>query len=113
MKTCLGFLRASRTSSMATSCLLLAGCGGSRNPVDQFLDQYEEIVKEWESKGSSLSLDDLNELNKADIDFAEKAKNLQTADQGSSEQMNRYSDPTTRFSKVMLKMSQNPPKIAP
>lgn len=93
------------------SCFI--GCSGSQNSVDAFLTQFEGTIKSWESKASSgkLSLDDMNELNKLTIDLSAKAEKLKTADKWSTEQLKRYSDLTTRFSKVMLDLSKNPPKF--
>lgn len=114
MRSFIQIVRAMQLVCIMAFCLALVGCGGSRNPVDQFLDHYEEIVKKWESKSSgTLSLDDINEMNKLNIDFADKLKQLQTGDKWSSAQHKRYLDLSTRFSKVLLKISHSPPKFTP
>ncbi len=112
VNTSLRFCLRTHLPHMLAFCLVLAGCGGSRNPVDKFLDQYEENVSAWKNKGSKISIDDINEINKANIDFAKSAKELQAAGQWSDSQLKRYSDITTSFSKVLLELSKNPPDIS-
>lgn len=55
---------------------ILIGC--SNDPVDEFLNEYENVVEKWESKANNgtISLSDINELNQASLKFSEKAEEL-------------------------------------
>lgn len=69
--------------------LILFFIGCSSDPVDQFLNEYENVVEVWESKANSstISLSDMNELNQAILKFSEKAEELKRAKDFSSDQL--------------------------
>jgi len=91
--------------------IILISCGenSSNSKVDDFLNEYEKAVKIWEKKAGSKSftMNDINEMNKSNMDLMAKSSQLQGTEQWSSEQLKRYSDITTRFSNAMMKMSLN------
>jgi len=95
--------------------LLLLSCSGagSSSKVDDFLNEYEKIAVKWEKKvaSGSFTLDDINEMSKSNIDLADKSAKLKGTEKWSSKQLKRYSDITTRFSKAMMEMSNNPPSF--
>lgn len=88
---------------------VLVGC--SIDPVDEYLNEYENAVEEWESKANSstITLTDLNELNQATLKFSEKLNELKKAEDFSSDQLERYAELSSRLSKAFLKMSKNKP----
>jgi len=88
--------------------------GGSRDPVDQCLDQFEKVVNEWSARADagSIGLDDLTEINKLNIDFGEKLRQLHTNRKWTVSQNIRHFDLSVRFSKIMSKMSSNPPRFS-
>lgn len=96
-----------------TSLLILVLWGCSTDPVDQFLDEYENVVETWESKAdnSAISVSDINELNQASLKFSEKADELKKANEFSSSQLKRYMELSSRLGNAFLKMSKNKPSF--
>ncbi|MGQ9847438.1 MAG: hypothetical protein ACUVQP_08070, partial [Bacteroidales bacterium] len=74
--------------------LILIFMGCSSDPVDEFLNEYENVVETWESKANNktISFADLNDLNQANLKFLERADELKRANDFSSSQMKRYLD---------------------
>lgn len=89
----------------------LVGC--SSDPVDEYLNEYESVVEQWEAKASSstISFSDINELNQASLKFSEKAEELKKADKFSSGQLKRYMELSSRLSNAFLKISKNKPSF--
>ena len=101
--------------SLFVISLLMISCGGtgSSSKVDDFLNEYKKITVKWEKKvtSGSLTLDDINEMSKSNIDLADKAAKLKGNEKWSSKQLKRYSDISTKFSKALIEMSKNPPSF--
>ena len=91
--------------AIIASVSTVGGLGG-RNRLDRFLDDYEAIVAKWErvAHSRSLSIDDINEIGKLEIELAEKARQLRMLDEPSSSQLNRLLDLSTRLSKVVSQL---------
>jgi nucleoid-associated protein YgaU len=78
---------------------------GIATSMDQFLDGYEDLVKTWESKVATgkLSLDDLNDITKAEIDFVDRGERLKKSENMSARQLRRYTDLSFRLARVATK----------
>lgn len=91
--------------------LFLLGC--SSDPIDQFLDKYEEAVVKWEklSNSGSISVDEISEMSKDNIELSSAGEKLKSGSEWTDSQKKRYLDLSTRFSKAMMKMSKNKPSF--
>lgn len=98
-------------SLLVSTLFIFLAC--SSNPVDQFLDEYENVVKQWESKANrgNISLTDINDLNQASLRLSEKANELKNANEFSSAQLKRYTELSARLSKAFIKISRNKPSV--
>lgn len=96
-----------------TIVFLFALIGCSSDPVDEYLNEYENVVEQWESKAnnSTITLNDINELNQASLKFSEKAEELKKAHEFSSNQLKRFGELSSRLSNAFLKMSKNKPSF--
>lgn len=98
---------------LITSVFLFGLVGCSSNPVDEYLNELENVVEQWESKANSstITLTDINKLNQATLKFSEKAEELKKAHEFSSSQMKRFGELSSRLSNAFLKMSKNKPSF--
>ncbi|MSP64729.1 MAG: hypothetical protein EXR16_03760 [Bacteroidetes bacterium] len=73
--------------------------------VDNYLNKYEEVVKKWESKSSSsgFSLSDITEMNSSNLELLSEANKLKGDETWSDSQLNRLSDVSMRFAKMLTK----------
>ena len=77
--------------------------------ANDLLDQYEKVVVSIESIKGAFTIDNMNAINKANIDFASKFQAWQTSGgQMSAEQMKRLSDLQTRQAHAMEKANAQP-----
>jgi len=77
--------------------------------ADALLDQYEKVVSKFEAIKGPFTIDDMNAINKANIDFATKFQTWQASGaQMSAEQLKRFSDLQTRLAHAMEKASAQP-----
>ncbi|MEM4261101.1 MAG: hypothetical protein QXG00_07705 [Candidatus Woesearchaeota archaeon] len=99
--------------TVVTVIFIFGFIGCSSNPIDEFLDEYENVVEKWESKANSstITFNDINELNQATLKFSEKAEELKETYEFSSNQLDRYIELTSRLSNAFLKISKNKPSF--
>jgi hypothetical protein len=103
-------------ASFLFSSLMLSGCGGGGSGkegskvVNNYLDNLEKKVAQWETKAqsSSFTLTDLAEMNKASVDDIGEGKRLQGSEVWNSDQQKRYDSLCSRFSKTLMEMSAKP-----
>ena len=95
-----------KLSGLALLCVLtVAACGGASGAT-AVLDEFENVVATWETQASStMTIHQMNEMNKANIDFMQKVEEFQQdGEQMTAKEMKRYSDLCTRFAKAMQNM---------
>lgn len=77
--------------------------------ANDLLDQYEKVVVGFEDIKGPFTVDNMNAINKANIDFASKFQAWQASGgQMSAEQMKRLSDLQTRQAHAMEKANAQP-----
>lgn len=107
-------LRLAGVLAVVVTLSLLASCGSSSDPAEHFLDQYEEVVDQWDAKAKSgsLSMSDVGDLTLATTDFTQRLNEMQAS--GSvftPAQLKRYSELSMRFAKIMAKLGNSPSPI--
>jgi hypothetical protein len=86
-------------TKLATA-LALAEKGGPR--VDELLDQFEQTVVQYEALSGPITIDQVNEINQANVDFAQRIQEWQSADSRiNSDQANRLTDLQSRLARVL------------
>lgn len=98
----------------SVSALLISSCS-QKDPVDNFLDEYEEVVTKWEKSGKSLSLVEISEISSQQIKLGEKANELKQGNKWSDAQLDRMNKLIQRQAKVItsksgLQSPQNSPR---
>lgn len=78
---------------------------GGGKAVDQWLDQYEQIIERWEQRGSSMTLADVLAMSRENQALIAKAENMKTADKWSYGQQMRLSQLMSRAATAASKMS--------
>jgi len=91
--------------------ILFVGCSSSDSrKVDNFLDDYEQIVEKWEASiadGEFTELDS-DKMNKLIEDMEKEAKDLQNVTKWNTKQQERYSKLSERIMDAIFKSIKMP-----
>jgi len=89
--------------------LILTACGGGgSSEAGALLEAYEKQVVEWEEKaktGDPITPQDIQRMNAANQDIAEKAAALMDGDGFSKKERERYTDLATRYAEAMNQLA--------
>ena len=91
--------------------VLIIGCGTSnQQKVDNFLDDYEKVVEQWEASISDgeFTEDDSDEMNKILEEMGEEAKELQNVTKWNKKQQERYAKLSERIMDAVFKSVKIP-----
>ena len=78
----------------------LAEKGGPR--VDELLDQFEQTVVQYEALAGPITIDQVSEINQANVDYAQKVQEwLDAGCPIHPDQAKRLADLQTRLSRVL------------
>lgn len=79
--------------------ILMISCGKSNQQVDNFLDDYEKVVEQWEASiaDGEFTDEDSDEMNKIIEKMEDKAKELQNVTKWNKQQQERYVKLTERI----------------
>jgi len=91
--------------------VLIIGCGKSnQQKVDNFLDDYEKVVEQWEAliSDGEFTEDDSDEMNKILEEMGEEAKELQNVTKWNKKQQERYAKLSERIMDAVFKSVKIP-----
>jgi len=91
--------------------IMMINCGKSdQNKVDNFLDDYENIVEKWEANiaDGEFSEEDSDEMNKTIQEMEDNAKELRNVTKWNKKQQERYAKLSERIMDAIFK-SMNVP----
>jgi DNA-binding transcriptional regulator GbsR (MarR family) len=97
--------------SILLIAILFISCGKSNQQrVDNFLDDYEEIVEKWETNiaDGEFTEDDSNEMNNIIDEMEDSAKELQNVTKWNRKQRERYAKLTERIMDAIFKSMNIP-----
>ena len=93
-------------TSILLIVMVMIGCGTSDSKkVDNFLDDYEKVVKKWETKiaDGDFSEDDADEMNKTIESMEDNAQDLKKVTKWSKSQQERYANLSERIMDAVFK----------
>lgn len=96
-------------SAITALLIFLIGCGSSESKkVDNFLDDYENIVVKWEKaiEDGEFDENDADEMNKTIELMEQDAQELKKVTKWSSAQQQRYADLSERIMDAVFKSIQ-------
>jgi hypothetical protein len=96
-------------TSVIALLILLIGCGSSEaKKVDNFLDDYENVVVKWEKaiEDGEFDEDDADEMNKTIETMEQDAQELRKVTKWSKDQQQRYADLSERIMDAVFKSIQ-------
>jgi len=91
--------------------ILIISCGKSdQQRVDNFLDDYEQVVERWESKiaDGEFTEEDSDEMNKIIEEIEDNAKELQNVTKWNKKQQERYAKLSERIMDAIFKSMNIP-----
>ncbi|MBU0529700.1 hypothetical protein KKF86_08100 [bacterium] len=91
--------------------MLMISCGKSdQQRVDNFLDDYEQVVEKWESKiaDGEFTDEDSDEMNKIIEEMGDNAKELQNVTKWTKKQQERYAKLSERIMDAIFKSMNIP-----
>lgn len=89
--------------------LILFSCGTSGSKkVDNFLDEYEQVVEKWEAAiaDGDFTAEDSDEMNKTIQDMEESAQELKKVTKWSPKQQQRYAELSERIMDAIFESIQ-------
>ena len=92
--------------SILVLIILLIGCGKSdHKTVDNFLDDYEQVVEKWEASiaDGEFTEEDSAEMNEIIEEMEDEAKELQNVTKWTKKQQERYAKLTERIMNAIFK----------
>lgn len=93
-------------TSILLIIMVMIGCATSDSKkVDNFLDDYEKVVKKWETKIADgvFSEDDADEMNKTIESMEDNAQDLKKVTKWSKSQQERYANLSERIMDAVFK----------
>lgn len=97
--------------SVVLMAIMMIGCGKSdKQRVDNFLDDYEEVVEQWEASiaDGEFTEDDSDEMNKTLEEMGEEAKELQNVTKWNKKQQEKYAKLSERIMDAVFKSMNIP-----
>ena len=97
--------------SILLMVIMMISCGKSdQQRVDNFLDDYEQVVEKWESKivDSEFTAEDSDEMNKIIEEMEDNAKELQNVTKWTKKQQERYAKLSERIMDAIFKSMNIP-----
>ncbi len=91
--------------------IMMIGCGKSdQQAVDNFLDDYENVVEQWEAKiaDGEFTEEDSDEMNNTIEEMEDNAKDLQNVTKWNTKQQERYAKLTERIMDAIFKSMDIP-----
>ncbi|MEE8340719.1 MAG: hypothetical protein V3R52_01330 [Candidatus Neomarinimicrobiota bacterium] len=89
---------------------LIVSCGRSNHQVDKFLDDYENVVEQWEAAiiDGEFTEEDSDEMNKIIEEMENEVKELQNVTKWNKKQQERYAKLTERIMDAIFKSMNIP-----
>ena len=97
--------------SIVLMVILLIGCGKSdQQAVNNFLDDYEKVVEQWEASiaDGEFTAEDSDEMNKIIEEMEGEAKKLRNVTKWNTKQQERYAKLTERIMDAIFKSMSIP-----
>ena len=92
--------------SVVLMVIMMISCGKSdRKTVDNFLDDYEQVVEKWEASiaDGEFTEEDSAEMNEIIEEMEDEAKELQNVTKWTKKQQERYAKLTERIMNAIFK----------
>ena len=92
--------------SVVLMVIMMISCGKSdRKTVDNFLDDYEQVVEKWEASiaDGEFTEEDSAEMNEIIEEMEDEAKELQNVTKWTKKQQERYAKLTERIMDTIFK----------
>ena len=97
--------------SIVLMVILMISCGKSdQQAVDNFLDDYENVVEQWEASivDGEFTEEDSDEMNKIIEEMEDEAKKLRNVTKWNTKQQERYAKLTERIMDAIFKSMSIP-----
>ncbi len=96
--------------SIVLMVILIISCGKTNQQVDNFLDDYEKVVEQWEASiaDGEFTEEDSDEMNKIIEKMEDEAKELQNVKKWNRKQQERYAKLTERIMDAIFKSMNIP-----
>ncbi|MCJ7801514.1 MAG: hypothetical protein MUP82_04050 [Candidatus Marinimicrobia bacterium] len=97
--------------SILLMVIMMISCGKSdQQRVDNFLDDYEQVVENWESKivDGEFTDEDSDEMNKIIEEMEDNAKELRNVTKWTKKQQERYANLSERIMDAIFKSMNIP-----
>ncbi|NHZ86846.1 MAG: hypothetical protein GWP19_13390 [Planctomycetia bacterium] len=96
--------------SIVLLVLLIISCGKSNQQVNNFLDDYEQVVEKWEASISDgeFTEEDSYEMNEIIEEMEGEAKELKNVTKWNRKQQERYAKLTERIMDAIFKSMDIP-----
>ncbi len=95
--------------------IFIIGCSNSKQQkVDVFLDEYEAVVVQWESKivDGEFTAEDSDEMNTIIANMEDKSNELQKVTKWTRKQQERYANLSERIMEAIFKSMNIPEGFA-
>ncbi len=96
--------------SIVLMVILIINCGKTSQQVDNFLDDYEKVVEQWEATiaDGEFTEEDSDKMNKIIEKMEDEAKELQNVTKWNRQQQERYAKLTERIMDAIFKSMNIP-----